>query len=278
MVLFKEISLKIISAYKSKNFGMLRRMAARLLGSPAIENAKGNKLFFTLIKYFHPDRFISIMKDIDLSFANNDIAKLQFYKNLFTSGIDSKDSGKRDFAFETEEEYGYDIVDMEEDMFDFFGNEANDALSETDEDFDFYSAVKSALYGNLDFQVEQEDLEFLAGELNLADYNLEDLDGLEYCVRITSLDLSNNRISNLYEIESLEDLRELYLADNFINDIDYLKGLANLEILDLSGNDIEDVSALLGLEHLQFVDLRNNPISNFDAVDALKARSVVVID
>jgi hypothetical protein len=280
--LLKELSLKIIDAYKSKDYRSLIRIATRIFPDRDHSNEKGNKIFFMLIKHFHPDRYTLIMNDIEAAFDQNNVGRLEFYKKLFSEGSAVKEHRKKDIQWETHEEYGFDESDFdhdyEYDYTDIFENQSNAEVYETDEEFDFYSAVKSAIYGNLDFDVEPEDLEFLAGELDLSDYSLDDLDGLEYCIRITSLNLSNNRISNLYNIEGLRDLRELYLADNAINDIDYLHGLSALEILDLSGNDIDDISVLLELEELRFVDLRDNPVKDRETITALKERAVVVIE
>jgi len=277
--LLKELSLKIIDAYKSKDYRSLERISNRIFPDQDHTHEKGNRLFFSLIKHFHPDRYVLIMNDINSAFEQDNISRLEFYKKLFSEGSVSQKHKRTEIHFETREEYGFDKSDFdhEYDNSDIF-EQSNAEVFETDEEFDFYSAVKSALYGNLDFNVEPEDLEYLAGELDLSDYSLDDLDGLEYCLRLTSLNLSNNRISNLYNIEPLHDLRELYLADNAITDIDYLRGLSALQVLDISSNEIDDISVLLDLEELRFVDLRDNPIKDKETINALKERAVVVIE
>ncbi len=279
--LLKELSMKIIDAYKSGNRALLARIAGSIFPdrNPAIE--KANRLFFTLIKHFHPDRYASIMKDVESAYANNDAESLEFFDKLFSASPFAVERSGKPVAWETEEEYAYDESDLGEaheyDYSEIHDTEPDETDSETDAEFDFYSAVRSAMYGNLDFDVDPADLEFLAGELDLSDYSLRDLDGLQYCTRISVLNLSNNRIANVYALDGLSELRELYLADNEINDIDCLRGLSSLETLDVSGNDIEDVSVLLDLEHLLFVDLRGNPVKDRDSIAELEERGVVVI-
>jgi hypothetical protein len=271
----KELALGIIDLYKSKDYRTLSRMMERIVPGSSPEGTKGNTIFFALIKYFHPDRHAAIMKDIDDSHEKGDEKKLGFYQNIFFNIHAKKTDKNREFFFEAAEEYGYDVDDLGFDESDYTGNLSGDDLSESEGEFDFYSAVKSALYGNLDFEIGPEDLEFLAGVLDLSDYGIDDIDGIEHCLRVTSLNLSDNRISH---IECLSELRELYLANNEISDIEYLHGLCNLEILDLAGNEIEDASVLLDLEHLQFVDIADNPLVDRAVIAALKERSVVVIE
>jgi hypothetical protein len=253
-------------------------MMERIVPGSSPEGTKGNTIFFALIKYFHPDRHAAIMKDIDESYERGDEKKLGFYQNIFFQIHANKTDKNREFVFEAAEEYGYDEEDIEFDESDYTGNLSGDDLSESEGEFDFYSAVKSALYGNLDFEIGPEDLEFLAGVLDLSEYGIDDIDGIEHCLRITSLNLSDNRISRISNIECLTELRELYLANNEIGDIECLHGLYNLEILDLAGNEIEDASVLLDLEHLQFVDIADNPLVDRAVLSALKEKSVVVIE
>jgi hypothetical protein len=275
--LLKETAVKIIDAYKSKNLRSLRRIAGGLFPETDSDD-RGNKLFFALIKYFHPDRYSLIMKDIEESYNRGDEKKLGFYYNLISGVIETRKTTAKDYSFDTEEEFGFDESDLDFELSEYAEDDTSEGISESDGVFDFYSAVKSALYGNLDFSIGPEDLEFLAGDLDLSDFGLDELDGLEYCVRITSLNLSDNIISNLADVEPLVDLRELYLANNAIMEIESLAHLANLEILDLSGNEIEDISPIAGLEHLEFVDIRDNPIRDRALISVLKERGVVVIE
>ena len=108
-------------------------------------------------------------------------------------------------------------------------------------------------------------------------YGMEDTDGLQYCRNINRLNLSHNRISNLYDLQDLVYLNELLLSDNRIEEIEYLAGLENLEILDLSFNEVEDIKPLLSLDRLQFADLRGNPLRSRTTMRKLTQRGVVVL-
>lgn len=275
----QEMSLQIIDAYKAKNYGKLQSLSNFLFAENA-EKLQGNKLFLKLIKYFHPDRINTLNNEITAAFQLGDSVKLEFYKRMITAGTENEKTRSKirpdrfDFDFTEQQEYdnrdfGFDIHETEDDFYDF--------TSEVDEEMDFIKAVKSELLGNLDLEFELSDLEMLEGELNLADYGIADLYGLDYCRNIIYLNLSNNSIEDILEIQYLTNLQELYLADNRISDIDCLRNLLHLEILDLSGNDISDISALQALDNLKFADLRNNPVSDPSSIDILLKKGINVI-
>lgn len=134
------------------------------------------------------------------------------------------------------EEFGADAVDD--------GEPWND---EREDDtrvsaFDFLGALASQQMGNHDYTLTPGDLSSLEGGLNLASYGIGDLTGLEHCLNLTRLDLSDNRLENLYELSFLGYLRELYLNQNVIEDLGPLAALTALEILDVRDNEIEDFS------------------------------------
>mgnify|MGYP000045516872 CR=1 FL=1 len=145
------------------------------------------------------------------------------------------------------------------------------------EEWDFIAALKSEYLGNLDYRLSPADFVALEGELVLAGYGLEETEGLQYCRNISRLDLSDNRITNLYDLQELLHLEELLLSHNRIEELEYLKELRNLEILDLSFNEIEDISVLLKLDNLKFVDLRGNPMRQSGLIKELQRRGVVVV-
>ena len=90
--------------------------------------------------------------------------------------------------------------------------------------------------------------------LDLSGRNIADLNGLERLEYLESLDLSRNRISNLYALEisaSREKLKSLNLAFNQITDLASLRELKSLENLVLYGNPLESVQPLLHLTGLK---------------------------
>ena len=95
--------------------------------------------------------------------------------------------------------------------------------------------------------------------------NIVDLTGLEYCINVWELILSDNQINDLSPLSGLTGLTDLNLDLNSIMNIDALSGLINLRDLSLAGNRITDIGALVnnpGLGTGDDVQLSNNPLSN----------------
>jgi len=272
----KELSLKLIEAYKSKDILKLRLFAESIHEDPPASDEGGSKLFLKLIKHFHPDRLNYFLNDVDDSLNRKDFEKLRFYKNLLSTDLRVDKAYERLFEFDPSEIYRYDEEDFGYSVSDISLSDFEDDLHEVEELFDVIGAVKTAYLGNLDVSLEPEDMASMEGELDLSDFNLYDLEGIQYCRHITGLNLSNNHISNISHIQHLHYLEELFISDNHIINITYLKGLSNLKILDLANNEIEDLSPLLDLENLEFVNLESNPIADRSLIEELGERCVVV--
>ena len=99
--------------------------------------------------------------------------------------------------------------------------------------------------------------------------NISDLSGLEHCVNLQELYLSDNNISNISALAELSNLQELFLADNNISDISPLARLTKLETLSLIANNISDISPLARLSKLRELNLRDNHISVISALAGL---------
>ena len=135
--------------------------------------------------------------------------------------------------------------------------------------------MKRELFGNVDLYPDAADLAKLEGELDLSDYDLSDLEGIEHCRSLTVLNLSRNNIDNVFPLKDLIKLEALDLAENDLEDADALGDLTNLKELDLSANDIDDVAFLDRLPFLKYVDLTGNPVRNkAGAVDQPRGQSV----
>lgn len=281
----KDLTVQLIDAYRAHNLHVLRRYASHMFG-PAEEDHGASELFFKLIKHFHPDRLAGILREVDEAYARGDKQQLLFFRNLMSvkkqhhvrrahpaSGRHSGSNATEEYTY-GREDFGYDTTAYNEGV---FSGDEEEFYNETEVDFDFLSAVKAEHLGNLDIELGPADLHYLEGELVLSGYDLSDLDGLEQCVNITVLDLSDNNIDNIYEVQFLQHLQELFLAHNHIVDIDALRELHDLEILDLSLNEIENASALLELSSLRFVNLSGNPLADTGVIADLERRSVVVL-
>ncbi len=110
----------------------------------------------------------------------------------------------------------------------------------------FLTALKRRVYGNLNVDFPMYLLEDLE-EIEMADYELESLDGIEACRYARVVDLTNNNLTDLTELGHLRQVERLYLANNHIGMIDALSNLIVLQVLDISFNDVDDLSPLFEL-------------------------------
>ena len=274
----KELSIRIIDAYRSRNLKTLTAYALHVMPESVDEHTPPNRVFLRLIGHFHPDRLAAIRKEVADAYASGDKKVLAFYAKLAEAKdvVESSHHASRE-PVDLREEYDYGTEDFGYDIGDQYEEEVESDYEEAETEFDFIRAVKAEHLGNLDVELTPADLSYLEGELVLAGYELSDLDGLEYCTNLTSLDLSKNQIDNIYEVQFLTHLHELFLARNHISSLTPLADLAELEILDLADNDIEDPSPLLSMAGLRFVNLQGNPLEETETLRLLEERSIAVI-
>jgi Leucine-rich repeat (LRR) protein len=102
--------------------------------------------------------------------------------------------------------------------------------------------------------------------LDAAAENVSDLTGLEYCVSLTKLFLSNNQIDDISPVARLTSLTYLDLSGNRIDDIAPVANLTRLAHLDLSGNRIDDIAPVANLTRLAHLDLSGNRIDDISPV------------
>ncbi len=149
----------------------------------------------------------------------------------------------------TEDDFGYTEYEFNgEDI--FYDNEyENDFFENKDfpQEHGFAEAVNHLFFGNLDYTLSASDLKNIDGELDLSDYEINDLAGVEHCVNTTILNLSGNDIIKIHQLSALIKLKSLFLSENSIEDISCLNSLTALQELDISFNQIEDISVLLEL-------------------------------
>jgi len=256
----QEISLRIIEAYKNRNTTLLQSYAEQIHLEADGFREKGNRLFLTLIKHFHPDRLGYFQLDIEQSYRASRYDRLIFYRDLLTANRGVERQFAKRFEYSPEEEYQFDAQDIGYDLQTGSGEHDSEFINEVEIEMGFMQALKSAYMGNLDLHIDHGELETFEGDLILCDYGIVDLEGLQYCSHVSSLNLSYNRISSIYELKNLFELRELFLNSNRVCNIEYLENLSSLEIVDLAYNDIENGHALTLLPNLRFLDIRGNPL------------------
>lgn len=75
-----------------------------------------------------------------------------------------------------------------------------------------------------------------------------------------TMDISDNRITDISPLFGLTQLEELNISDNEIQNIDAMSNLLKLKTANLANNQIEDISPLFELEMLMYIDLRWNKV------------------
>ena len=109
------------------------------------------------------------------------------------------------------------------------------------------------------------------GENGIPNRFVENLEGLQYAVNLTTLQLMGNlTLNDVTLLSTLTELTDLDLSGNRIGDIGPLSTLVNLTRLDLGFNlDIEDVSPLSGLTGLETLVLNINQIADIAPLSGL---------
>ena len=295
----KKIAAALIEAHREGNLDLLSLYAMRV---PEIRKAPPKRQFMRLIQVFHPDRLAIYVRQVADCRMSGDEAGLKTLESLFeyqmpdniahasvrsTSGRRKDYGNVADYGFD--ETYGYDEDDFGYGEDDF--EEREDDFEEMDGDFGesdpgetnpfaegtFMDAIKREFFGNLELYPTRHEIEQFEGEMDLSDYLLDNLDGAEHCINLSSLNLAMNRIDNIWPLRDLTRLEYLDLSSNCLEDADELKGLTGLLELDLSFNEIEDVAFLLELPALKCVSLAGNPVRDPLIIERLRKRGVMVV-
>lgn len=288
----KKIAAALIEAHREGNLDVLSRYAVRV---SEIRKAPPKRQFMRLIQVFHPDRLAIYVRQVADCRENGDEAGLKALESLFEyqppgktayAPIRSAPDRRKDYGnvadYGFDETYGYGEDD--------FGY-GEDDFEERDDDFEeldpgemnpfaegtFMDAIKREFFGNLELYPTRHEIEQFEGEMDLSDYNLDNLDGAEHCINLSSLNLAMNRIDNIWPLQDLTRLEYLDLSSNCLEDADELKGLTGLLELDLSFNEIEDIAFLLELPALKCVSLAGNPVKDPGIIERLRKRGVMVV-
>jgi Leucine-rich repeat (LRR) protein len=279
-----EISAWIIDLYKNKQFLKIRKLSGFMSEYIDIdENEKMNRCFFKLISTFHPDKGNHYRTEIEKIYENGNMDELQKYAHILIfknkEAINSIQEETIDIGFEYEYEF---IWDYEAEGYQYF-NDIEDEDFGSDStyfyqqvfDGSFYAAVKRKIYGTLEVELPAYYLEDFE-EIDMAQFEIEHLDGIEHCKHVTKLDLSGNHLTDIQEMCQLKNLEELYVSGNNINDISALCFLKRLRFLDVSYNDIDDVSPLFQLEGLQYINVVGNKIPDNQRM-ILEDKNILVV-
>lgn len=278
-----EITVKIIQLYKEKEHEALVRMSkviTDLLDEP--EYRKISVIFSTLIRLYHPDKLKQHLSDIEECYQQKDLGGLLRFSHIFL--IREMDFTEEGEVFNPDEDFMEEYV-WDEDLSDGYAVVDEDHLNDYEQDSDsldfaysdksFISALKRKLYGTIPMDIPSLLLSAMT-ELDLSEYEVENLEGLEYCKELVYVDLSQNSITDVTAFSGLINVQELYLGNNQIGYIDALSNLLHLKILDISLNDIDDISPLFELTRLEFVNVIGNKIPA-SQIEVLKNAGITVV-
>lgn len=268
------ISITLINLYQDQQYGILQKIAEIIGDYVEIDISDDGKGFSKFMMLYHPDRLHYHLGEINRLADQNNFDGLQRYAHILklerieeiartiNSFEDIDYSPVYDWDFHTE---GYSIIsdeDIESDLI-TGPNVCN-----------FYNAIKIRQYGHTNIEFPRNYLEDI-DEFELSSSDINDLEGIQFCIHAKTMDLSDNQINDLTPLIGLSLLEDLNVSDNKIANIDVLSNLVNLKRLYLSNNYFDDISPLLELDKLEYVDLAGNDIS-LDQITRLKNQGVIV--
>jgi protein phosphatase 1 regulatory subunit 7 len=106
-------------------------------------------------------------------------------------------------------------------------------------------------------------------EIDLYDNLISHIEGFEDMKKITSLDLSFNKIKHIKNVNHLQTLKELYFVQNRISKIENLEGLSKLTMIELAANRIREIENLSPLTSLRELWLGKNKITEISNLSTL---------
>jgi hypothetical protein len=257
-----KIAQNLIRLYKDKQFEKLNIISGLISEWVEIVIEPDGKGFSKIISLYHPDHGDFYRSLISTAVKIQDEQILSSLKHVFviqeieeiTANIESYED------IDYHPEYEWDAKDT---GFSYFQDKKkktrNKPRKATSFGYSFYDAIKIRQYGHTDTEFPTYYLEDM-DEIELSDSDIDDLDGVEYCIHTQVLDLSFNRITDISPLVNLLLLKELNLSNNKIGYIDALSNLQYLQNIDLSNNSIDDIMPLFEIETLKYVDLTGNKI------------------
>ena len=99
--------------------------------------------------------------------------------------------------------------------------------------------------------------------------SISNISGLEYCINLTDLDLSDNQISDISPLADLVNLTYLDLQWNAISDLSIIGTLSELTFLNVADNLVADLSPIARLTKLKDLGIQQNIISDLSPLNNL---------
>jgi Leucine-rich repeat (LRR) protein len=257
------ISLTLIQLFKNQQYSVLQKISEIISDFITVNISDDGKGFSKFMMLYHPDRAGYHISEINKLTEQNDFNGLLGYSHILRleriEEIASSIRSYEDIDYSPVYEWdlnteGFTIINI--------GQPQEPLRTKTHTDpvgYNFYDAIKLREYGDTDIEYPAFYLEEIE-EFELSSSDLNDLDGVQFCIHAKIIDVSNNMISDLSPLIGLKDLEELNLSDNQVGIIDELSYLKGLRSVMLSNNYIEDISPLFELQNLEYVELSGNKI------------------
>jgi len=253
------ISLTLINLYKTRQYSILKKIAEIIRDYEIIEIMDDGKGFSKLMMLYHPDRAGFHINEIKKYAEQNDFDGMLKYSHI----LKLEHIEEIAVSLDNYEDIDYAPVyewDVNADGFSIINDRVRKKNVITKKrGYTFYEAVKMREYGDIDIEFPPYYLEDFE-EFELSSSEINDLDGVQFCIHAKNIDLSDNMISDITPLTGLICIEELNLSDNQIGYIDVLSNLVNLKSVQLSNNYFDDISPLFELDKLEYADLTGNKV------------------
>ncbi len=268
----------IIELFRGHQYDALRYIQRVVHEYTPCDEEKINRLFSKLIMIYHPDRLNQNRSRMEAAYHRGDFEELFTMSHiLHVQNLEPETATVSEILTDEDltEEFGWE---EEPDGFSYFMH--HEEAEEQEDPFEFtertfLAALKRRVYGNLNVDFPMYLLEDLE-EIEMADYDIGSLEGVESCRMVRAIDLSNNNLTDLTGLQELHQIERLYLSNNHIGMIDPLSNLLVLQVLDISYNDVDDLSPLFDLSHLSYVNAVGNRIPEWQ-METLQLKGITVV-
>ena len=274
------ISGRIIDMFRDHKYDALKTVQRIVNEFTPCSEEKINKVFARLIMIYHPDRLSQSIIQLDQAYERGDFEELYTMSHILNvQNLEPEHVSVSSILTDEDlaEEFGWD--DAVDGFSYFMDQETMEDDGEDDTDYtnrSFLTVLKRRVYGNLNVDFPMYLLEDLE-EVEMADYEIEFLDGIEACRYARVINLSNNNLTDLTELRNLHQVERLYLSNNHIGIVDSLSNLTVLQVLDISYNDVDDLSPLFELSHLTYLNVMGNRIPAWQ-LEKLQIKGVTIVD
>jgi len=276
------ISGRIIDMFRGHKYDALRAVQKVVNEFTPCEEEKVSKVFSRLIKLYHPDRLGQNLARLEKAYQTADFEELYTMSHILTvqnlepdhvivSSIITDEDLAEEFGWDDSADgYSYFMAEEEEEEEEWEMEEESDFAGPS-----FLTVLKRRVYGNLNVDFPMYLLEDLE-EIEMADYELEDLDGISACRYAKAVDLSNNNLTDITDLSHLHQVERLYLSNNHVSLIDALSNLTVLKVLDISFNDVDDLTPLFELSCLGYLNVMGNRIPAWQ-LEKMQLQGVTIV-